>query len=45
MYLIMYYTFGSPDHFFPLVKGWVSGLNLLLDTLALINPIASVVDG
>ena len=45
MYLILSYTFGSQDHFYPLDKGWVSGPNILLDTLVLITPVGSVKDG
>ena len=45
MYLIISSRFCSPDHFYPLVKGWVNGPNILLDTLVLITPVGSVKDG
>ena len=44
MYLILSYTYGSQDHFYPLDKGWVSGANILLATLAQIINVGSVED-
>ena len=42
MCLILSSLLDIPSHFYPLNKGWVSGPNLLLDTLVPITPVGSV---
>ena len=45
MYLLFSSPLGILDHFYPLVKGWVSGMNILLAALEPITPVGSVEDG
>ena len=42
IYFIFYSPFGIPDNFSPLVKGWGSGTNILIDTTVMINSVVSV---
>ena len=44
MWINLSYHFVIPDHFYPLVKEWVGGLNILLDNLDLITPVCSAED-
>ena len=45
MYLLIFSIFVIPTHLYPLVKGWVSGLNLLLTNPVHITPEGYIEDG
>ena len=45
MYLLIFSIFFIPTHLYPLVKGWVSGLNLLLTNPVHITPEGYIEDG